>query len=170
MVHSANGRRMLAQALLCPHRAGKAGVIILRDDKYLNDLLEGLLEINFRGVPLPNPIDLTFGQAWQGRLGLIILGNGVSFIRINSLLQLDKAPFFAVTVTLAHELVHYAHGFGSSLPRKYPHPHKGGIVDKELRGRGLGHLLPLYKEWCLKHWNSFYEDHAWISANGHATT
>lgn len=54
------------------------------------------------------------------------------------------------------KLVHYMHGFSSPLPKKYRHPHKGGIVDKELIRRGFGYSLKLEKVWAKKDWEKVF--------------
>ena len=53
---------------------------------------------------------------------------------------------------IAHELTHYAHGFGSHHPRRYRHPHRGNVVQRELNKRGLGAELRFYTEWTNEVW------------------
>lgn len=143
---------------------------VARDNTWLKTELERMWQKHFWDVPRRNPIDAAFGQPWPTRLALIILGEEtqISYIRLNALLRVLGVPGFVITITLAHELAHYAHGFGSLLPRKYTHPHEGGVINKELQERGLGHLLAPYAEWVTKYWDSFYMEHAWIFANGQA--
>ncbi len=104
--------------------------------------------------------------SWKTRLGVIKLSECQrhTLIGINSLLRLPAVPPLIVEVTIAHELVHYAHGFGSPLPRKYRYPHRGGVVERELRRRGLGEKLAEYSRWLEEHWFPLY-DH--ICLNGH---
>jgi hypothetical protein len=45
------------------------------------------------------------------------------------------------------------------LPRRYEHPHRGGVVLRELQERGLGEEYDLYREWIRDHWESFYSCH-----------
>ena len=49
------------------------------------------------------------------------------------------------------------HGFHSPLPKKYKHPHKGGVVDKELRKRGFGYNLKLEKVWAKNQWEKLFK-------------
>lgn len=141
--------------------APRGSVRLVRDDAWLARHLEELWERHFADVPRANPIDVAFGRPWKTRLGLITLGEEThaSYIRINSLLRLDAAPEFIGTVTLAHELVHYAHGFGSTLPRRYRHPHQGGVVERELAARGFGQLIEPYRAWLDECWFAFYDEH-----------
>lgn len=142
---------------------------VVRDNTWLKTELERVWQKHFWDVPRANPIDIAFGPVWSTRLGLITLGaeTRTSYIRLNALFRVLGAPGFTIIITLAHELAHYAHGFGSDLPRKYTHPHERGVVNRELQERGLGHLLASYQEWCTGHWDSFYKAHAGIFANGH---
>jgi hypothetical protein len=96
---------------------------------------------------------------WKSRLGLIRLSEDkkTTFIGINSLLQLPQVPECVLTTTIAHELAHYAHGFGSPLPRICQHPHANGIVDRELERRELGEQLRCCNDWIDQYWYSFYD-------------
>jgi hypothetical protein len=79
-----------------------------------------------------------------------------SFIHINSLLRLREVPDVITFITVAHEMVHYAHGFGSPLPRRYKHPHRGGVVKRELLRRGLAAEYARYDEWVYARWYDFH--------------
>ena len=59
-----------------------------------------------------------------------------------------------IDTTIAHELVHYIHGFNSPMPKMYRHPHKGGVVNKELKKRGFGNMLKLEKKWIRNEWKN----------------
>ena len=59
----------------------------------------------------------------------------------------EKIPTAVVDHTLAHELVHYAHGFSSKKTRLHKYPHAGGVVQREMEERGVGHLNKAYKAW-----------------------
>ena len=65
-------------------------------------------------------------------------------------------PEYIVDITLAHELVHYSHGFNSPLERRHKHPHQGNIVNKELVQRGFGHMLRKEKEFVKNEWSKIY--------------
>lgn len=114
----------------------------------------------FSDVPRVNQVDIAYCRPWKGRLGQIKLSldSKTSFIGLNSLLQLSQIPGYILITTIAHELVHYAHGFGSPLPCLYSHPHANHVVDRELERRGLGDTLHLCNAWIDQHWFSYYEE------------
>lgn len=114
---------------------------------------------HFADTPRVNEVQINYCAPWKSRLGLIRLSadQKITFIGINALLQLEAVPENVLTVTIAHEMVHYTHGFGSPLPRPYQHPHANHIVDRELERRDLGLQLCNCNEWIDKHWYSFYD-------------
>ena len=59
----------------------------------------------------------------------------------------QKIPVRVIDHTLAHELVHYIHGFSSKRVRLHKYPHVGGVVQKEMKKRGMGYLIDSYKQW-----------------------
>lgn len=121
--------------------------------------LDSIWHNYFSDIPRLNAIDIAYCQPWKRRLGLIRLSlDGTkSFIGINALLQLQEVPDCVLSITIAHELTHYAHGFGSPLPRIFEHPHANNIVQRELVRRGLGELASRCDEWIDKQWFSFYD-------------
>ncbi len=122
--------------------------------------LEDIWNRYFSDVPRANQVDISYCRPWKRRLGQIrmSLDSRTSFIGLNSLLQLSQIPEYVLLATIAHELVHYAHGFGSPLPCLYPHPHAHHVVDRELERRGLGETLRLCNAWIDQHWFSYYEE------------
>jgi len=122
---------------------------------YLNEIWQQY----FSDVPRVNEIEIAYCQPWKRRLGLIrlALDNTRSFIGINALLQLPEIPEYILIVTIAHELAHYTHGFGSPLPRLYEHPHANNVVKHELERRGLGEVLCLCDQWIDNQWFAFYD-------------
>ena len=112
----------------------------------------------FSDIPCMNDVQIAYRQPWKGRLGMIrmTLDNTVSFIGVNALLLHQQVPEYLLITTIAHELTHYAHGFGSPLPRLYPHPHANNVVTIELKRRGLGAYVQQSDTWIDKHWFSFY--------------
>ena len=129
-----------------------------RDSTWLSAETDDIWRRYFPDVPRVNVVDVAFRRAWKRRLGVISLSDDqrTTRIGINSLLGLPQAPYCLTLITVAHELVHYAHGFGSPLPRRYQHPHRGGIVPRELKERGLAAELDEYSEWIHHNWWSFY--------------
>lgn len=137
-----------------PHRRWQGE----RDSEWLDAELDYLWNTHFRDVTRANVVKIQFAKEWKARLGMITLSASgrTTYIGINSLLCNRQVPWYVPTVTIAHELVHYTHGFGSPLQRKYRHPHKGGVVAKELKARGLEIEHHLFSNWITDHWHSFY--------------
>lgn len=131
----------------------------LYQDRKLPTYLDHLWQAHFADVPRVNEVQIGYCYPWKSRLGLIRLSldQATTFIGINTLLQYPQVPESVLITTIAHEMVHYVHGFGSPLPRRYKHPHANGVVDKELDQRHLGHYLRHCNEWIDKHWYSFYD-------------
>jgi len=123
-------------------------------DTYLNFIWQNY----FTDMSRVNEVQIAYCRPWKTRLGLIRLSldNTISFIGINSLLRSPQVPEYVLITTIAHELVHYAHGFGSPLPRLYEHPHANNVVEKELEQRGLGTLLHKCDTWVEDQWFDFY--------------
>lgn len=128
-----------------------------RNNDWLTAKLKSLYINYFSDVPITNTILVKFGKKSRGRLGSIALREKkghpqkVSIISLNRILKDNSVPEYVIEAVLAHEFVHYAHGFSSPLPQLYRYPHQAGIVDKELVKRGLGHLLKSEKKWTKEH-------------------
>ncbi len=129
----------------------------IRDDRWLTNRVRLLRENHFGDVPQGYPIITQFSTRAKYRLGCIAARDGKALIQVNRLYADPFVPTYVVDGTLAHELAHYAHGFGSGLPRLYEHAHRGGVVDKELEKRGLGPLYLRAEQWRKAHWDSFYQ-------------
>lgn len=121
--------------------------------------LDKIWNTYFADVARINQVEIAYCQPWKRRLGLIRLSldNTTSFIGVNALLQLSQVPEYILITTIAHELTHYAHGFGSPLPRLHEHPHANNVVKRELERRGLGETLGLCDAWIDKEWFALYE-------------
>lgn len=134
----------------------------VRDGRWLQDTLRDIWDRYFRDTPRVNAVRISYGAAWKTRLGSITLSadHRTSYIQINALLGMPEVPDCVTTVTIAHELVHYAHGFGSPLPQRYKHPHRGGIIKRELIRRGMALDYERYDEWVYNHWYDFYDERA----------
>lgn len=113
----------------------------------------------FTDVPCANTILIEYCYPWKSRLGLIRLSldASITFIGINTLLQQRAVPDYVLMTTIAHEVVHYSHGFGSPLPRCFKHPHANKVVDKALEQREMGVYLRCCNEWIDKNWYAFYD-------------
>jgi hypothetical protein len=132
----------------------------MRDNSWLREQLDFLLEKYFSDIAITNPIEISFGREAKFRFGSIrllkpkgirrIIGKTEpqkSIITITSMFSKDEVPVDVVRYTIAHELCHYAHGFSSANKRLFKYPHHGGIVNKELTERGAGDLIRAFKQW-----------------------
>ena len=132
---------------------------VTRDDCWLQRKLDTMWDDHFPDIPRVNTVEVNYARFWKARLGLITFyqESATTYIGINSYLRYREVPDFVNAATLAHEIAHYAHGFGSPLPRKYYHPHRGGVVVKELEARGLGMEHRAHQRWVRDHWHELCE-------------
>lgn len=126
-------------------------------DRHLETYLDAIWQRHFADVPRVNTVSIAYGRSWKCRLGSIRVRRDetLSHIAINALLSRPEVPIFVLVTTIAHELSHYAHGFGSPLPRLYPYPHANGVVTQELEKRGLGEALRQCTAWLDREWFRF---------------
>jgi hypothetical protein len=129
----------------------------LRDDAWLAERVDLLRKVHFADVPQGYPIVTRFGTRARFRFGSIAARDGQTIILVNQLFADPYVPTYVVDGTLAHELAHYAHGFGSGLPRLYRDAHRGGVVDRELEKRGLGDVNARAEQWRKAYWDAFYD-------------
>ena len=137
----------------------------MRDNKWLASRLAEIQSKFFSDVPISNIIFVRFGRSSKTRFGSIIAKplkghkKPVTYITINALFKEEEVPDYVIEATLAHEFVHYTHGFHSPLRRLYKYPHQGGIVDKELRKRGIGEILDQQTKWTKDFYRPFLRKH-----------
>ncbi|MDE2126282.1 MAG: hypothetical protein KGJ62_06815 [Armatimonadetes bacterium] len=127
-----------------------------RDQLWLEQRLALLCRTAFSDVA-DGAVVIRFGTPALRRLGSIARHGARSQIRINPLLAHPDAPEYVTDGIIAHELAHYCHGFGSALPRRYRHPHQGGVVEQELERRSLGALNAQTDLWLKNDWNAHYQ-------------
>jgi len=146
-------------------------MIAKRDNIWLEKILYEIWEEYFNDVPRKNLVVIKFGKNSIRQLGCIRIANeksrgiknklkelnyqdekSISVITITKLFQKTIVPEYVVKATIAHELCHYTHGFNSPLKQIYNHPHKGGIVSKEMKKRSLDKLNRQSKKWMRMHW------------------
>ncbi len=122
-----------------------------RDDNWLLSRLDSIWSKYFFDISQKNKVYISFGRGAKYRFGSIRLNprDKSSRILINGMFRDPKFPEEIVDHTIAHELVHYAHGFSSPNPKMHSYPHRGGVVDKELNARGLKHLVFIYNVWVV---------------------
>ena len=138
----------------------------MRSQEWLENRFEYIYRKYFFDLEAPNQIHIRFGQRARTRLGSIsrkygrglvprLLDDYSTIITINGLFRAEKIPVFVVDGVIAHELSHYAHGFNSPLPQRHRHPHKGGIIRKELKKRDLATLEKRQKLWMKENWQKY---------------
>jgi hypothetical protein len=129
----------------------------MRDDEWLIQRMNQIWQLLFPEVDKLNNVIVRFKGKWKNKFGHIKrLKNKDTEIAINSLFKDSRVPEYIIDLTLAHELVHYWHGFNSPHQQKYKHPHLGGIVTRELNNRGFGHILRKEKAFIKKQWWEIY--------------
>ncbi len=127
-----------------------------RNNSWLLNRLDYLWTTYFSDVEQSNPVFISFGRYSKLRLGSIRLEKttnerssppGKTYITISGMFKDESIPQEVIDHTIAHELCHYAHGFSSPKPKLHKYPHYGGIINKELRSRGLENLIKSYSLW-----------------------
>ena len=133
----------------------------MRNNTYLENKLDAIWQTFFSDVPKDNKVSIKFGRKAAKRLGSIRKINSLNEERfdtqilINGYFRHKNIPHFVVEATIAHELCHYAHGFSSPLPQLSKFPHRGDVVDHELKRRGLRELEKAENKWLNKYWYKF---------------
>jgi hypothetical protein len=134
-----------------------------RDNAWLKNRVEVIWQNHFADIPQSTPILVRWGQRSYRRLGSIMLRKGpehyISIITISSLLKEPQIPTQIIDQIIAHEIVHYVHGFGSERPRDLKHPHQGGVIVKEFQKRGLWEIYRYYQSWMKINWVKFVRLH-----------
>ena len=127
----------------------------MRNDEWLVTLFNKVWSDKFSDVERKNNVAIRWKGKWKNKFGHIRrLKNGDTEIAINKNFQDERVPEFIVELTVAHELVHYMHGFHSPHPKLFKHPHKGGVVNKELKKRGYSEHLRKDRGWFRGEWQS----------------
>jgi len=131
----------------------------MRDDVWLAEKLNQMWELLFLDVERKNNVVIRFKGRWKNKFGHIKrLKNKDTEIVINGLFKDERIPEFVIDTTIAHELAHYSHGFQSPHPKRYKHPHAGGVVTRELINRGFGHMIKKEKEFMKRLWPRIFRE------------
>tara|TARA_B100000315_G_C14348846_1_gene483039 strand:+ start:37 stop:492 length:456 start_codon:yes stop_codon:yes gene_type:complete len=130
----------------------------MRDDAWLQNRFEQIWSLFFPEVENKN-VFICWKGKWKNKFGHIKdAKNGLTEIAINSLFKDLRVPEDMIKLTIAHEIVHYSHGFHSHLPKLFKHPHEGGIVDKVLIEKGFKYAIKKEKEWFKKEWQALFKE------------
>ena len=131
----------------------------MRDNLWLASRLDRIWYAYFYDVEKANNVFVKFRGNWKNKFGHIKKSrHGDTEIVVNSLFKNERIPEFIVDLTLAHELVHYMHGFNSPYPKRFDYPHKGNIVNRELIVRGFKEALRKEKHFMRHEWPRLYKD------------
>lgn len=133
---------------------------MIRDNAWLQQILDKIWDNYFVDVPQANDVRIGFGRRTKRRLGSISLDpkdRKTSVITINGLFKQPEIPEYIVEATIVHELSHYAHGFNSPLDQAQAHPHAGGVMRREFAERGLLDLYLQQKRWLKANWRTVVE-------------
>lgn len=124
-----------------------------RDNIWLLSRLDHVWSNYFSSITQDNPIFIKFGRYSKYRLGSIRFNpkSKHSLITITLMFKDQNIPVEVVDHTIAHELCHYTHGFSSPKKKLHRYPHHGGVINQELKSRGLGNLVSAYKEWIKQY-------------------
>ncbi len=147
---------------------------MVRDNKWLENIMYKLWEDYFNDIPRKNLVIIKFGKRAKRQLGSIKwvrrntkvkgflrkksddLGyqddGRITLITITSLFKDEDIPEYVVQATIAHEMIHYAHGFFSPLKQVYKKPHQGGVIRKEMEKRGMEDIYRKSKRWLKENW------------------
>lgn len=149
-----------------------------RTNSYLSSRLDHVWKTYFPDIPRINTVIIQFGRSARNQLGSIRaigprrifrkpgrfpkhswwLPESTSVITINGHFKKPEIPQEIIDSTIAHELVHYSHGFSSPHPQLFRYPHLGGVVSKELKNRGLGNQLKFQKQWLKTTWKNYIKN------------
>jgi hypothetical protein len=128
---------------------------VIRDDSWLQQVLDKIWDNYFADVPQQNDVRIVFGRRAKRRLGSISFDPNdrtTSVITINGVFKKSTIPEYIIEATIVHELTHYAHGFNSPLSKAQAHPHAGGVMRREFAERGLLELYLQQKQWLKMNW------------------
>lgn len=123
-------------------------------DRRVAELLDVVWRTWFADVPRVNVVAAGYDYPWKRHLGRIrmTLDGEVSAIGLNRRLDDPAVPDAVRIAILSHEIVHYAHGFGSPLPRRQQQAHAHGAVGGDLAARGLRDYVEYLDGWVTAHW------------------
>lgn len=86
-----------------------------RNEQWLNQKLEQIWQLIYPEVQKANHVKAVFRGRGRNKFGHIKKKGENTEIAVNSLFRHYIVPEYIIDTTLAHELTHYMHGFGSPL-------------------------------------------------------
>ncbi len=133
----------------------------MRDQAWLERLLNNIRNDHFHDVLIGAPLEIRYGKRARNRLGSLGYDQTrkVATIRLTRLFEDPEVPEIIIKATIVHELCHYAHGWHSNLDRKHRYPHAGGIIRQEFSERGLEELYLAQRSWLKANWLRLVQKH-----------
>ena len=131
----------------------------MRNEEWLATLFHEIWETKFPDVKKENNVVVRWKGNWKNKFGHIRrLKNKDTEIAINAYFKDPEVPQYVIELTLAHELIHYMHGFHSPHTKLFKHPHKGGIVNIELKKRGYEEEIKKERIWFRETWSKRFSN------------
>lgn len=128
-----------------------------RNNKWLKSIAQKIWFNYFSDISPTNDLRVKFGRCAKWQLGCIRQSRKAgspSVVTLNGYFKNPKVPQYVIEGVLAHEFSHYLHGFSSCRPQLFRYPHRGGIIKKELKQRGLADLEKRQNEWIKQNWQN----------------
>ena len=129
----------------------------MRDDAWLQNRFDQIWTLFFPEVEKKN-VSIRWKGKWKNKFGHIKDTKKGTEIAINTLFKDLRVPEDMIKLTIAHEIVHYSHGFHSHLPKLFKHPHQGNVVDKVLIEKGFRYAIKKEKVWFKKEWQELFKE------------
>ena len=131
----------------------------MRDESWLINRFYFVWQAYFPEVEKRNHVVTRWKGKWRNKFGHIKkLKDNNTEIVINSLFKDERIPEYVIDITLAHEIVHYMHGFNSPHEKQFKYPHQGNIVNRELKKRGLDSYLKMEKRFVKEKWPNIVKE------------
>lgn len=129
----------------------------MRDNQWLLQTTKRLWRTYFQDTHPANNVVVLFSRRNRRVMGSIKYDPKTknTYLRINGHFRNPTIPQYVVEATIAHEIVHYLHGFSSPQNQRYLYPHQNGVVKRELLERGLSNLEKKAKTWLKQQWTKF---------------
>jgi len=130
----------------------------MRNNVWLKNIAQEIWFKYFHDISPVNDLRVKFGKRAKWQLGCIRQSRkkgSPSIVTLNGHFKNPTVPEFVAKSILAHEFVHYLSGFSSSRPRLFRYPHRGGIIEMEMKKRGLSEIEKKQRKWIDKNWKNF---------------
>ncbi len=121
-------------------------------NNYLAKRTASLIRENFAERGVTNFLVVQTGRKWKRTLGHIKTLKTNDYGSTIEIFDLE-VPEYVLDYVIMHELTHYFQGFASNHEKKHKHPHRGGIVEKELARLGWEEIQLNSDKWIKENWD-----------------